>query len=190
MAGSLWYTNFLGEMLEAGFHQVYRQVIFANSYASLAYDAQYELVGISEACKTHLGECEVLLNPDYFVTLLWRRLVGSVSLQSATEPPASQFAVHSACYRAGTGEIVLAFSNFAHSPQALATNHSTPRDEYIISADALTSTPVRLNGVILTNADQLVPKHVPSGPAAAGITVPAHSTGFLVLLGANASACW
>ena len=84
---------------------------------------------------------------------------------------------------------MLAFSNYADSPQTFATNYSTPRDEYIITADTLTSTQVKLNGDLLSSADQLVPKHIPSGSTAIPITAPAYSAGFVVLPDAGAALC-
>ena len=143
-----------------------------------------------------------LADPDYFVALLWRQLVGARVLASALDAPPevnSTAAVHAFCAGGGPpGAVVLAFINLADAPLDLALGGglaAAPRVEFFLTAPGgnLTADAVLLNGAPLTVdaqgrlAQQPVPGRAVS--AAGAPSLPPQSFGFIVLTAAAAPAC-
>jgi hypothetical protein len=63
-AGTLWYLFWLGSVGEQGFRMLYRQdLVSADAYALINVNMTTHIYMI-----THL-------NPDYYLSILWRRLM-------------------------------------------------------------------------------------------------------------------
>jgi hypothetical protein len=190
-SGSLWWATYMGVVSTiGGYRQLYRQA----------------LIGVSSYALVNTYQKRTVVNPDYYVSLLWRRLMGSTFMQVSLEPQNDYLHVFAACGRKGTDEkararkagLVVAFSNWSPAPvnvtldvkgiagQPLA---GLTRQEYILTSDGLQSKNLRLNGAKrwLTAAKQLVPKEVVGlGQAMA---VPGYSLGFVVMPGMRAPVC-
>jgi hypothetical protein len=191
LAGSLWFIHFLGQVGSLGFSQVYRQTLFGNGYWQAGNQpGSYNMIGVSEGCRespvnSTKGSCQVQKRPDYFVALLWRRMMGYTFFDNSADQ--GDLRVHVACSAAQAGtnapdgfsdisytsSVVVAFVNFNAADQNLTLSIQTqespegqtywgPRLEYILTSDSLSSKTVRLNGQSdwLSSVDQLIPRAV------------------------------
>jgi hypothetical protein len=181
--GTLWFQAFLGEVSAMGYHQFYRQQLFGNN--------DYSLVSTTDK---DAGPSGYHANPDYFLTILWRQLVGPAVLEASSNKGKLQ-RVYAACSQVGRpGAVAIVFANWASSHSSiewqLSDQHqSSRRHVYILTSDSLHSRQVRLNGGDwLASASQLKPK-VELRSSSPRLRVPAYSAGFIVLLDALAPAC-
>jgi heparanase 1 len=138
-------------------------------------------------------------NPDFYTSVLWKRLMGPRVLSAELPSGPSVLRVHAACARSADGAVVLAFSN--PSPQAAeleigAVADTVPRQEWHLSSAAgagkanLLSHTMLLNDELLTH-ESLKPGGM-KGRAATGVAavrVGAWTYGFVLLEAAGAPAC-
>lgn len=209
VSGFYWLP-LLGIVGEAGWHQVNRQDLVGMSFTSTG--SNYALVGPpgwTSGDDLLVGDDSP--NADYFITLLWKRLMGrgvlsSVLVSGDTEQRATAH-VWCAAASAGAppGAVALAFTNGHFEPVAVALSAGvdTPswpprsRIEYVLTADpaagGLTGHGALLNGARMRVEDDgsLFPgwgegRRV-DGPAP--LVVPPLSYGFVVFPDAGAAAC-
>jgi hypothetical protein len=187
--GTLWFTAFLGEVTSMGYSQFYRQQLFGNN--------GYSLVSTTDE---DAGLSGYHPNPDYFLSILWRRLMGATVLKVTAKNAGAAGTkrlqrVYASCSPVGKrGAVTIAFANWASTAcdiewqlrglkQRAATKHM-----YVLTSDSLTSRRMRLNkGGWLVSAAQLEPKVISS--SSSSVLAPAYSAGFVVLLDAIAPAC-
>jgi heparanase 1 len=101
-------------------------------------------------------------NPDYWVAVLWKRLMGTKVFET-TVAGATHLRAYSHCDVSGNG-VTVVLINLAHdvtyeiSVEGLSGT-MTPRVEYYLTSDGLQSQRIKLNGVELqlTDNDQLPP---------------------------------
>jgi len=204
-----WWTHALALVAEAGWQQVNRQDVAGLSFTNK--HSQYQLLGQPGWLG---GEGLVSAdspNPDYWVSVLWSRLMGrtvlktsSVSLTGADE---GSLGVHVWCTAPGApgaqpGAVTVSFSQTSETAVLAffggaqgAGFPSSPRIEFILTSDSLTSHATFLNGQRLSaGADGSLPPQLAtlSGNAVADgspVLLPPRAAGFIVLPYAAAPAC-
>ena len=186
---SLWFVDLLGRAVsEYRLHQLYRQALFGPDAYALVQTA---------------GGRFARATPDYFATLLWSRLVGSVILGVAGGVDGGTLRLHAACAKDGGG-VVVVFANWAPTPVNVTLAvagvvgggsggvYGGWREEYHLTptSGGLTSPEVSLNGGgALGVESELAPWQVAGTGAGADVRLAGHSFGFLVLVNASTAAC-
>jgi heparanase 1 len=171
---SLWWVDELGLAATHGQRVVVRQTLAGSNYGLI-------------------DDERVAPNPDYWASLLWKRLMGRVVLavHPAGDDPAVRAYAH--CTPDGGGGMSLLVVNL-HSDQ-----HARVRVEgydtsgarlYRVTAPSLTSADVLLNGEPLRFHDDVPAIEPQMGAVTDGtIDLPEASYAFAVLPDANAGAC-
>jgi heparanase len=129
-------------------------------------------------------------SPDYFNSLLWKRLMGERSLR-AVASGGGLLRVYAHCTPARPGAITALAINLDPERKVQLSFDGIPgeREVYLVTGPDLISAELRLNGVSLAVADD---GSVPPLPAAEGqdpVVVPPLSYAFVVLPAAAAPAC-
>ena len=153
ISGFYW-VNILGIVAEAGWQQINRQDLAGQSFT--AAGSQYTLFGPPGWTN---GSGLVPPHPDYFTSLLWRKLMGRIVMSnSLSGDTAALFTSHVWCSAdtapgAGPGAVTLAYTN-AYNTSVSVTLASaasgvsyaaSPRSEFFLTGESLTDNPVYLN---------------------------------------------
>lgn len=179
--GSFWWLDELGQLARAGQPVVIRQTLSGSNYGLI-------------------DEATLSPNPDYFASLLWRRLMGTEVLAVAVDDPLLRAYAH--CTRASApgcaaGAVTVLLINLDGDREAevdLAGLGVGDAEWYQVTAAELSSRKVRLNGDELAVAEDGSPPaleadpHRPSGDHSR-VTLASHAYGFAVLPDASAPAC-
>ena len=216
ISGFYW-LNILGLVAESNFQQINRQDLVGMSFT--ASGSQYTLFGPPGWVNGSGLVDGTSPHPDYYTSLLFRRLMGAQVLASTVAPSsAGSFAAHVWCAAptapgAGPGAVTVAFINAANTPSSVQVAGAdggyalSPRSEFILTGDSLTDSVVYLNAPagaskmeraaarLHVNKDGTLPDSLamPTGrlvvDGATQLLVPPLSYGFVVLPAANAPAC-
>lgn len=174
---SLWWVDELGRMARRGQPVVVRQTLSGGNYGLIDDDS-------------------LKPNPDYWASLLWRRLMGGKVLAvSEAAPTAVQSYAH--CQREGDGGVAFALVNV--HPRKIMHVQLPPlgarADLYLVEAEHLRAAEVELNGAPLRlQPDGALPALLPSSlfprkGEGARVQLPPLSYAFVVLPEANAPVC-
>ena len=203
-ASAFWWVHALALVGEAGWHQVNRQDIAGLSFTNK--HSQYQLLGQPGWLGGAGLVGEDSPNPDYWVSLLFSRLMGRTVLSSSTSAsgvPDGSLGVHVWCTAPGapgaqSGAVTVAFAQTSLTAVLAffggasgAGFPSSPRIEFILTSDSLTSHSTLLNGEKLrAGADGTLPP-LPGREVTDGspLLLPPRSAGFIVLPYAAAPAC-
>ena len=215
ISGFYW-LNVLGLVAESGFQQINRQDLAGMSFT--ASGSQYTLFGPPGWINGSGLVDGKSPHPDYYTSLLFRRLMGQEVLSSSVTGTGS-FAAHVWCSAstapgAGPGSVTVAYLNAMDVPSAFqvvgadgAAYALSPRSEFILTGDSLTDSVIYLNAAstisklersaarLRVNNDGTLPDSIamPSGrlvaDGATQLLVPPLSYGFIVLPAAKAPAC-
>jgi heparanase 1 len=176
-ASSLWWLDELGKMARRGVPVVVRQSLTGADYGLLSEPA-------------------LVPRPDYFASLLWRRLMGprALGVTVAKHPLVRAYAHCSAsgAPQARAGAITLMLINLDAQPVSVALDGlpSDGSELYLVSAASLTAATASLNGVPLTVDDAGNPGALAAVPGAGDtVTLPARAYAFVLLPAAGAAAC-
>jgi heparanase 1 len=175
-ASSLWWLDELGKMARRGTPVVVRQSLSGADYGLLSEPALEP-------------------RPDYFASLLWRRLMGPRALAVTFKRRLLRAYAHctaTGAPQARAGAVTMLFINLDAQPVSVALDgtRSDASELYLVSATSLTAPQASLNGVPLT-----VDGDGKAGPLAAvagagdTITLPPRAYAFVLLPSANAAAC-
>jgi len=207
-ASSFSYLVAMGTTAQHGFRQLNRQDLAGLSFTNKP--SQYALLGQPGWVSGAGLISDDSPNPDYWLSVLWPRLMGtrvlasSASLKGAEEGSLKTFVWCAApgAAEAGPGAVTLAFANSGDEGVVLTGLAGAegayklhPRAEFVLTAAAITDHAVFLNGERLrANPDGTLPKELdpPRGRLVLDeelIILPPLSVGFVVLPGANAAAC-
>lgn len=166
-AGSFWWLDQLGTLARRGHAVVVRQTLSGSNYGLL-------------------GELDLFPSPDYWASVLWKRLMGETVLAvEATDGP-DTLRTYAHCAPGG-GVTALAI-NIDTAPVEVHGAWGAP-EVYLVEADGLDAREVRLNGVTLTAADDGTLPTLPSAPGGRSVTLPGRSYAFLHWPSADAAAC-
>ncbi len=176
-ASSLWWLDQLGRMAKRGQRVVVRQTLTGGDYG--------------------LIDDETLLpNPDYWASLLWRRLMGTTVLDvwGATHTAGVQPYAH--CQRNTLGGVSFVLINVHPSQDStLRLPPLGPGYLYLVEADGPRAKDVRLNGSGISldaqgELPQLLPHaENPDSTGAVEVTLPPLSYAFVTFPEAGAAAC-
>ncbi|MCE7796742.1 hypothetical protein LWE61_09245 [Sphingobium sufflavum] len=164
---SFRYIDQLGRLAKMGASMVFHQTLVGGNYGLLDPES-------------------FTPRPNYWVALLWRRLIGSTVLDAGSGKPGLHLYGH--CQRGGKGGVTIVAINTATQPQTLELGAKS--DLYALTAPELQDKTVLLNGRPLRLGDRdsipvLKPQSLPSGNAVLAPT----SINFLVQRGANNPVC-
>jgi heparanase 1 len=143
---------------------------------------------------------DVTLTPrsDYWVSVLWKRLMGTVVLAAASDDPLLLAYAHctAAPADAPSGAVTVVLLNLDRAePRTLVLNGlSGPLHLYLLTADDLLSPTVRLNGRELQAALDGTPPPLDAevlvrAPGEAWVTLPPLTLAFVVAPNASVGAC-
>jgi heparanase 1 len=176
---SLWWLDELGKMARRGTPVVVRQSLTGADYGLLA-------------------EPTLEPRPDYFATLLWRRLMGTRVLAATVAKTAPAVRAYAHCAAAAApgakpGAVtVLAINLDASLPRTLALDGvgGGQRQAFVVSADSLQARVAKLNGQPLVAADDgSIPSLAPVAGSGGSLVLPPVSYAFVVFTDAGAAAC-
>jgi len=182
---SLWFVDYMGRAADDhGIWEMYRQSLFTPTSYGLA---------ITDGANINR------VTPDYYVTVLWRKLVGASFL--SIDGRGGNLRVYSACTPPNPGlvkgTVTLIYANFndfdtkinlAVASGAGTTQYKGRIAEYRLESDGdWLSQDMKLNGEKLT-PDSSFKVHVTTASGDA-IPIAGRSLGFFVLLEAHSSVC-
>jgi heparanase 1 len=170
--GSLWWLDELGKMARRGTPVVVRQSLTGADYGLLA-------------------EPSLDPRPDYFATVLWRKLMGTRVLATAVTGP-SRLRTYAHCSATHPGAVVLLAINLdPRQPMTLSLDGAGgARTVWRVTADRLGARTARLEGRPLTvSAEGDLPPLGGSPERGGSLVVAPASYLFAELLDADAPAC-
>lgn len=177
--GGFWWLDELARMARRGEQVVVRQTLSGSNYGLLDDDT-------------------LSPRPDYWTSILWRRLMGTRALDAARgDDPLVRVYAHCARAPAAPGAVALAVLNLDRTNAVSLVLDAFSGDEaevYELASREVQSSEVRLNGTALHAADDGAPPPIAPATArrsASGLRAvfgPA-TYGFVVLPGAGAAAC-
>ena len=174
---SLWWLDELGLLARRGQQVIVRQTLSGAAYG-LIDDATLEP------------------RPDYYASLLWRRLMGTRILdahEQAVHPP---LRIYASCTRSSApgfvpGSVTALLINLDTGAATIGFDGvGATADIFVGSAATLDSKELLVNAApVHSESDGAPPDFVPVHSAAPMLTIPAVSWAFVVLPGAHAKAC-
>jgi heparanase 1 len=166
--GSLWWIDHLGTLAARGQQVVVRQTLVGSNYGVLR-------------------EQDLSPNPDYWASILWKRLMGQRVLQVESDaPPTLRAYAH--CAPEG-GAVTLALVNIDAAPIDVALP-GADASVWLLTAPALDTRSVHLNGDLLRLRDGTgLPAMGPETRQGRTLTLPPRSYAFVSLPDAGGDAC-
>ena len=135
-----------GDALAAQFADTFR---FVNQLGTLAQKGVKVVMHNTLAASDYglLDENTLEPRPDYWAGVLWKRMMGTTVLNPEAQSDPS-VRVYAQCMKGVAGGVALvAMNTDAKAKHSIGI--STPAEKYTLTADALTSNAVSLNGVVL-----------------------------------------
>ena len=132
--------------------------------------------------------------PDYWASVLWKRLMGTTVLAvapaSSTAPKATSVYAH--CAKGVTGGVAVVYVNYGDEPLDIDVGLPGSHDEYVATpgtSDLVTSSDVKFNGELPgVDASGHVTLARPRSRKGA-VSLPARSYAFATFAHAGAAAC-
>jgi heparanase 1 len=176
-SGSFWWMDLLGLMARNGQKVVVRQTLAGSNYGMI-------------------NDSTLAPNPDYWVSVLWKRLMGTKVLD--TRIPGNETYIrayaHCAADIAGGGAVYAVINLHASRETNIVFDGMAGGEIeiYLLSADSLDSAVLKLNGVELkVNGDGSLPALVPVKVKAAVpfLTLPPRNLAFIRIPYSRIPAC-
>jgi heparanase 1 len=166
-ASSFWWLDQLGLMAARGQQMVARQTLSGADY------------GI-------IDDWDETPRPDYWASLLWRRLMGTTVLAVSSPDPTVRAYAH--CHPDGGGDVTVLGLNLDPARELwLPLDAPEGLETWIVTAEGLEASAVQLNGATLALEGGAVPDT--PGVEADHFVLPPRSYGFARLRGVGAGAC-
>jgi heparanase len=169
-----WWVDQLGVMARRGEPVSIRQSLSGANYGLLDDDT-------------------LVPRPDYWNSLVWRRLMGTVVLDAQVTDPDDRVRAHAHCTQSGaSGAVTMVAINLSQTDAATlqVSGASTSGAEvYLMTASDLASKVVLLNGTALAAEADGTPPAFTGAPLDGSLTLPPTSYAFIVLPNAGAAAC-
>lgn len=158
--------------------------------------AQLARLGVDVFCRQQISadgygllDKALVPHPDFFTAVLYKRLVGATVLNTSVtdngNPQESYVRIYAHCSRTPTAGVALVFLNLlgeAVSVRLPAAMAEGPRKEWHLTAPALSSKVMSLNGVPLQLVnEQLPPFPSRSMPSSDRLLIGPYSYGFAVV---------
>jgi len=174
---SFWWLDQLGRMARRGQPVVVRQTLSGADYGLM-------------------DDATLTPRSDYWVSVLWKRLMGTAVLATASDDPLLLAYAHCAPTTGGLpgGAATVVLLNLEKVPKTVLFGGTGPLEVYLVDADDLLSPTIRLNGVPLAAAvdgalPSLEPATLARAPGQAWLGLPPTSLAFVTLPSATAPAC-
>ena len=166
---SFRYLNQLGSLAKLGVQVVMHNTLAASDYALI-------------------DEATLTPRPNYWLAVLWRRLMGTTVLDAGPSPHVNLY-VYAQCLREHPGGVAMLVIN---ADRAAAESLEVPvkSERYTLTAQELLSSSVELNGVELKLGDgDALPKMAGKATAKGTVAFAPESITFLAIPGAGNAAC-
>jgi len=170
--GTFWWLDQLGAMARRGHQVVVRQTLSGSNYG--------------------LIDDETLdPRPDYWASVLWRRLMGNRSLDVSRTAVDDNVRLYAHCTEGQTGAVTLLAINLDpdQSVRLDVDSIGGNKELYVLTADALDSADLMLNGVVLRDDEGELPDLDPESLGGRPAELPPRSIAFVVYQDADAAAC-
>ncbi len=171
--GTFWWLDQLGALARRGQQVSVRQTLSGSHYG-LIDDATLDP------------------RPDYWASVLWRRLMGQRVLEVGRTAVDDYVRLYAHCSNGRPGAVTLLAINLDPDESVRIEVEgipSTGKELYLLSSDALDSSDIALNGVVLHDDDGVLPalgpQQIGKGPA----DLPPRTMAFIVFPDAEAAAC-
>jgi heparanase 1 len=171
--GTFWWLDQLGGLARRNIQVSVRQTLSGSNY------------GI-------LDDVTLDPRPDYWASVLWRRLMGQRVLDVGRTEASELVRVYAHCSYERPGAItVLAINLDAENSVRIELEGvaSGGKELYLLSSDALDSHDLILNGTLLRDEDGVLPPLEPERIGRRPADVPARNIAFIVYPEADAAAC-
>jgi heparanase 1 len=169
-ASTFWWLDQLGTLSSLGQRVSVRQTLSGSDYGLL-------------------DDVTLDPRPDYWASLLWRRSMDPRALAVTVDDPSTRVYAH--CARGKPGAIAIVALNLstheATTVSVAALGHAAVT-RYLVTADGLDATTVRLEGATLADADGVVPALDGSPANGVDVELPPTSWAFAIV-DAGVAAC-
>jgi len=130
-------------------------------------------------------------HPDYWASVLWRRLMGQRVLGvTRTEVDESvRLYAHCAYQRPGAVAVLAINLDPDNGVRLDIDGLGGPKELYLLTASSIDSAEIMLNGTVLLDDDGDLPELSPERIGTRPADLPPRSIAFVVFAGANAAAC-
>lgn len=150
-AGTFWWVDQMGSLARRGQPVVVRQTLSGSDYG-LIDDVTLEPT------------------PDWWASVLWRRLMGTDVLDVTSDDPTLRVYAH--CAADGSGKVAAVAINLDDADTVQVDIGAKPTGVWTLTADALTTREVRLNGAVLTADSSGAAGALPGAEASAWVVPP------------------
>ena len=170
--GTFWWLDQLGAMARRGHQVVVRQTLSGSNYG-LIDDVTLEP------------------RPDYWASVLWRRLMDVRALDVIRDEVEPSVRTYAHCTRDRPGAVTVLAINLdpERSVRIDVEGLGNTKEMHLLTAEALDSVELMLNGTVLRDADgelpDLSPEHLGTRPA----DLPPRSMAFITYPNADAVGC-
>ena len=130
--------------------------------------------------------------PDYWASVLWRRLMGQRVLDVRRIEVDDRVRVYAHCAYQRPGAVTLLAINLddARSVRVDVEGFSGSNKElYLLTSESLDSADLSLNGTLLRDSDGVLPALAPAEIGLQQVDIPSHAMAFIVYPDAGAPAC-
>ena len=130
--------------------------------------------------------------PDYWASVLWRRLMGQRVLDVGRTAVDDQVRVYAHCSRERVGAVtVLAINLDSENNVRIDIDgiSNAEKELYLLTSNGLDSADLRLNGTLLRDDNGVLPPLDPSQIGRRPADIPPHAMAFIVYPNAAAAAC-
>jgi heparanase 1 len=171
--GTFWWLDQLGVLARRNMQVSVRQTLSGSNYGLL-------------------DDITLDPRPDYWASVLWRRLMGQRVLnvgRTAVDDLVRVYA-HCAYQRPGAVTVLAINLDAEHSVRIEVEGLSNADKElYLLTSDALDSSDLWLNGVLLRDEDGVLPALDSDPIGTRPVDIPARAMAFIVYPDADAAAC-
>ncbi|MEM9730044.1 MAG: hypothetical protein AAF997_15800 [Myxococcota bacterium] len=170
--GTFWWLDQLGGVAARGHQVTVRQTLSGSNYG--------------------LIDDETLdPRPDYWASVLWRRLMGTRVLEVTRDEVDDGVRIYAHCLRGSNGGVSLLAINLDPEDAVRVTADGLGGDKgmYLLTSPALDSSALLLNGTTLQDDDGTLPPLIAEPLGGSPADLPARSMAFVVFPNADAAAC-
>jgi heparanase 1 len=171
--GTFWWLDQLGALARRGQEVSVRQTLSGSHYGMI-------------------DDKTLDPRPDYWASVLWRRLMGQRVLDVQRTAVDDDVRLYAHCSYQRPGAVtVLAINLDAENSVRIEVDgiSNSGKELYLLTSDALTSSDLMLNGTLLRDEDGTLPALAPARVGASPADVPPRAMAFVVYPNAGASAC-
>ncbi|HXG27229.1 MAG TPA: hypothetical protein VNJ47_00060 [Nevskiales bacterium] len=161
---TFYYLNHLGQLAQRGVQVYVRQALEGGTYGLLQQNSLEP-------------------NPDYWASLLWRRLMGRQQLTLDVPQAPQTLRVYAACTPGRPGAVTLLALNLSRDTPVnleLQGPGAGAAQVYTVTAPSLDARQIALNGRTLTAPEGVVPRLDPVIASSGVVTLPAAAYAFVV----------